>query len=817
MQAIAAGKLRRWSALVLGLTATSSAWALDPSQVLILVNKDTGISSQVAQMYQKARAIPESNVLRLSLGVNKDMTPEEYWKTAAPGVKKALEANPEIRCIVTTSGVPYKVQEPEGDPGAAFDSELAAVLREQPGDKKRRQPNPLYMQGGNPFGLTDPRKMQMVFVGRLDGPDLKTITRMVEDAVAVEKTGLAGPVFGDTRGSDEIGGIGVGDVSIRQAIDALAGAGFASTLDMQGASWMKPAGGVGHQAAGAAFYMGWYNYADFQDIFGEQGLARGSIAWHIASAEAVNIWDRKTGQWCVHLMDRGAAITIGPAFEPYLQAFPQGGIFVEGLLSGLSVAESYWLASPNVSWAMVLLGDPMYRPWQTVPKPALLARAYVAEGGNHILEKGKTTPLLVLVECVGPAGSGTPALTAIAEAEMGLAGASGEVSIPALKAGQSAVVRVPTVTAAAFDATGLFRLRLNVEDAGPASRSNEVARTSDVARTIEVEGRIGFSKLTGGLSSKSQMFLSPLGNKLIAGLPGRSMLLDPDTLRVQYMNPPAGFAVASADFAPDGAHIALGVIHPQDKKRGVVISDSKLGATQSLPVGEQFLRWMSKDEILLRTPQGFVRHSLSGAPDFVFPAPEGWSANLSGNVLEGTDIPFYIGADGNLVVKKGADPFRNVLEGVKPARFTAVANDLSAFGAVDTEKRLWVQRGFDAKPEMVAKDVERVVWGPVSRRAVVLDSMNNTRVYDSRDGSWINLGSVSAVQWSPDEEQLLYIEGGYLSRLANRQTERLCSTNRLGTVAGVAVSADGERAFLLAGAAGPLDIWEFALPHKANK
>ncbi len=64
------------------------------------------------------------------------------------------------------------------------------ILREQPGDRKRRQPNPLYLGGGNSYGVNDPRKLQMVFVVRLDGPDLKTITRMVEDAIAIEKSGL---------------------------------------------------------------------------------------------------------------------------------------------------------------------------------------------------------------------------------------------------------------------------------------------------------------------------------------------------------------------------------------------------------------------------------------------------------------------------------------------------------------------------------------------------------------------------------------------------------------------------------------------------
>ena len=250
-----------------------------------------------------------------------------------------------------------------------------------------------------------------------------------------------------------------GDATVRSAIDRLSGAGFDSTLDMKPESWKQPKGGVGDQAAGAAFYVGWYDLLNFQDIFGRQGLARGSIAWHIASQEAQDLWNPSGTGWCLNLMRRGAAVTLGPVHEPYVAAFPQGDIFVEALLSGGSVAESYWLALPQVSWAMVVLGDPLYRPFALHPRPALVARAYIAEESNHILQKGETKSLLVLVECVGPEGSGTPAMTAVVEPEMGLAAASGSVAIPAIKAGQSVVVRVPSVTAGP-DPTGMFRLRL---------------------------------------------------------------------------------------------------------------------------------------------------------------------------------------------------------------------------------------------------------------------------------------------------------------------------------------------------------------------
>src|SRR5689334_10663639 len=116
--------------------------ALEPQQVLILVNKDSDISSKVAHMYQKLRAIPNDNILRLSLGTGQQITPEQYWKQAGTPIRQYLENHPAIRCILTTSGVPYVVMATDGkDEGAAFDNQLADVLREETNDRKRRQPN----------------------------------------------------------------------------------------------------------------------------------------------------------------------------------------------------------------------------------------------------------------------------------------------------------------------------------------------------------------------------------------------------------------------------------------------------------------------------------------------------------------------------------------------------------------------------------------------------------------------------------------------------------------------------------------------------
>jgi uncharacterized protein (TIGR03790 family) len=767
--------------------------AIEPAQVVLLVNKDSSDSSRVARMYQDRRGIPAENVLKLHLGDKRNITPEQYWSSAGRPVREYLQNHRGIRCIVTTTGVPYTVLAATGDdPGAAFDNELAAVLREEPNSRKRGQANPLFLNGMNPFGITDPRMLNMVYVARLDGPDLKTITRMVDDAIATEKVGLEGLAAGDAQGIDGITGYGIGDASIRAAVDRLSAAGFPVKLDMKMESWAQPKDGVGNQAAGAAFYVGWYNLLNFQDVFGKQGLARGAIAWHIASQEAQDIWNPSGRGWCINLMRRGATVTLGPVREPYVTAFPHGDVFVEVLLRGGSIAESYWLALPHVSWAMVLLGDPLYRPFAVKARPALLARAYVATNSSGVLKKGEVSSMLVQIECVGPPGSGTPAFTARAEPELGLAEASGPVEIPALAAGQSTVVRIPKVKGG--DATASFRLRLNAQNPGGASRS------------IVVEGRNGFSRLTGTIGPRSQMFISPDGQSLISGQIGNTIMVDTKTLETQRITPSEGMGLAAAEFSPDASNIAINMMNIKDKKLALVIADRHLQNIRPLPAGTQFMRWLSKDTVLLKTSNLFKAYNLNGGGERTFEIPEGWN----GAVLPGSMVEVLVSREGKMAIRSGAGPLREVLQSVSGIRSAAVADDLSLLACLDSEKRVWVQHGVDAQPVLIVSAVERVIWGPRSRRAVIQQAGKKTSVYDLRLGSRIELGVASEFQWSSDDENLLFVEGdesGTLSLLSGSHLQQLCSMIRIGPISKAAFSADAKKLFLLAGISGKADAW----------
>lgn len=802
---LSAACFRVWAGIAVA-SSLSPVYALGPQEVLILVNRDTGISSEIARMYQRLRNIPAENTLRLALGNDRHISRETYRTKVAPPVKKYLTEHPAIKCILTTSGFPYVILPTAGtEDGASVDNELAAVMREEPKDWNRWQPNPLYLRGQNSIGYNDPRAFQMVFAMRLDGPDLKTITRMVEDAIATEAAGLAGPVFGDTQGLTGKIGTQAMDLSIRRAIDRLSGAGFPATIDMNEADWKQPVGGVGEQAAGAAFYLGWYNLGNFQDIFGKQGLARGSIAWHIASGEAVNLWDANSKGWCVNLMRRGAAVTIGPAFEPYLSAFPKAEIFVEGLLMGRSVVESYWLSLPHVSWAMVILGDPLYQPFASKPRPALVARAYVTGNESHVPELNQTSSMLVQLQCIGPPGSGTPALNAAVEAGLGIATASGTVPIPALHAGQTAVVRIPAVRVKEY-ATGLFRVHLNTQSENESSRR------------IVVEGRTGFSTISGGVTRQSEMFVSPSGELVISGQPGNTYLTETTTLQTQRINTPEGWVITGAVFAPGGAHLVLMLVNPEKKVGMYAIVNTKLQNTQKAPAGTQFIRWLNKDTILVKGQTALAKFDINSGTSLPVFEPPGWKV---GNLIPETNIQILGTPEGKFAIRNGGDDPREILQGVAVVRDQAVADDLSVFGGVDKQNQLWVQHGLGGRPEVVAKDVKQVNWGPISRRVLVEGADGTMRIYDGRDRSWTPMPLLTGGQWSSDENRLLFIEAERrdgssvplrLSLLTGRKLEHLCDLISVGDIGAVAFSKTGTKTFLLAGADGGLEVQLMALP-----
>ena len=388
------------------------AQALTASQLLIVTNKKVPESEELARYYMKRRSVPARNLLQLDTGTDENISRQDYEKEIAGPVREFLLKNdPEgkrFRCIVLMYGIPLRVGPPTPDEeqgrqlaelrkrrtdleertkaagkdqarlkalqeqqtavnndtarmskllaGIAVDSELAIVMDDR--YSLRWLPNKYFV--GFQGKKIENMPQKVLFVSRLDGPTDAVVRRIIDDSIEVEKTGLSGKAYFDARWPEKE----LKDPSYYQVYDRLIhhaaqivrdSKKMTVVLDEQ-ERLFQPG-----EAPDAALYCGWYSLAKYVDAF---TWARGAVGFHAASAECTTLRNKRSAVWCKSMLERGAAATVGPVAEPYLQSFPLPDVFFGCLIDGrFTLAECYALSIPYWSWRMVLVGDPLYRPF----------------------------------------------------------------------------------------------------------------------------------------------------------------------------------------------------------------------------------------------------------------------------------------------------------------------------------------------------------------------------------------------------------------------------------------------------------------------
>ncbi len=372
----------------------SKALALEPRQVLVVVNDNSPESLALSRYYLKRRNIPRKNLLHIRCTTKEVISRRAFERDIAFPLKKALARDSfskGIRCILLTYGIPLRILEkqesgtstkgPSTKKKGSFsdgkerknkkafkqgplktvssvDSEVMAIRLYGRYDLRGWLLNPLYIGKRREKRPSLPAK-EVVMVSRIDGPDLRTAKRIVDDAIFSEEKGLSGRACLDCRytasqrkkGKDAYH---IFDRWIYEAALFLKSRGFETKIN-QGPELF----GRG-ECKGCAIYCGWYSLSNYKDAF---TWKKGAIGYHIASSECVSLHGNNR-QWCRMILEKGASVTIGPVSEPYVQAFPPPNLFFRLLLdNGLSVSEAYLFSCPMLSWQMVLVSDPLYRPF----------------------------------------------------------------------------------------------------------------------------------------------------------------------------------------------------------------------------------------------------------------------------------------------------------------------------------------------------------------------------------------------------------------------------------------------------------------------
>jgi len=397
---------------LLMLICSGKGLALEPSEILVIANRQISASKRIAEYYCKKRNIPDKNIIYLALGhkPRETIKRDEYEKSLALPIRKRLQRRfpGEIRCLVTTYGIPVKVGSQGPMPGkgrkinelkkllskekqrleqlkqnstldpqqvsiqtkqinqkitqikgeigrlsghetnASVDSELSMLLV-QSYDLYRWQPNMLR-------GQVPDLGFKTLMVSRLDGPDEKIVKGLIDKALTAEKTGLKGNAYIDSRGIVKKDMYGYFDQSLRDL-----GAFIRSDTKMpikteQTGKLFQPG-----SCPQTAVYCGWYSVRKYVDAF---DFVDGAVGFHIASYEAQKLRDPSSSTWCAAMLRDGITATLGAVDEPYLHSFPQPKEFFAELFRGNCLVEAYYRTKPFNSWQLVLIGDPLYRPFR---------------------------------------------------------------------------------------------------------------------------------------------------------------------------------------------------------------------------------------------------------------------------------------------------------------------------------------------------------------------------------------------------------------------------------------------------------------------
>jgi uncharacterized protein (TIGR03790 family) len=345
---------------VLLLLAASSA------NVLVIINESSAESREIGTWYAQQRSLPSANLCRIRTTGAETISRDVYEREIAAPVMKHLGRGrlaETILYVVTTRGVPLRIEGSGGRTGdqAAVDSELTLLYGRlktpAPPPTAGLLPNPFFGQREVPF--SHPR-FPIYLVTRLAGysvADAKALVtrcrtatnrgRFVIDS-AVETTG------GNATLQRAAQLLPKGRTLLDRSREVLYG------LDnvIGYASWGSNDPGRRKRRLG----FKWLPGAIMTEFVSTNArtFQRPPDSWELSDWNSKNLWFAGSPQsLTADYIAEGVSGASGHVYEPYLSFTPRPDYLLPAWADGRTLAESYYLSIPGLSWQNVVLGDPL--------------------------------------------------------------------------------------------------------------------------------------------------------------------------------------------------------------------------------------------------------------------------------------------------------------------------------------------------------------------------------------------------------------------------------------------------------------------------
>jgi uncharacterized protein (TIGR03790 family) len=354
--------------------------AQGPDNVLLVINDASAASVQIGEFYARKRSIPQDHIVHLKTVTTDAIDRPDYSKSIEGPVADWLGKNrlqDRVLYIVLTKGVPLRVAGTEGRDGtvSSVDSELTLLYRRMVGTAitiRGRLPNPYYL-GDRAISEARPFTRfgsDIYLVTRLDGFTTDDVLKLIERGAAPVREGK---IVLDQKATLLDRG---GDQWLAQAADRLEQAGAAGRVVLEASKAI---------AATPEPVIGYYSWGSNDPAaqlrrFGLK-FVNGAIGGMYVSTDG-RTFAEPPAKW-VPSDPEGRGPRFGGSFqslagdlirdgitgvsahvaEPFLDATVRPQILFPAYVSGLNLAEAFYLAVPFLSWQTVIVGDPLCTPF----------------------------------------------------------------------------------------------------------------------------------------------------------------------------------------------------------------------------------------------------------------------------------------------------------------------------------------------------------------------------------------------------------------------------------------------------------------------
>jgi len=405
--------------------SASPATAQTAANILVVANSEAPGSVDIARHYLTARNVPADQLVQLKTATTPDISRRSFEVEIATPIVDWIaghSAQDRILYIVLTRGVPLRVLGTGGREGssASVDSELTLLYRRMTGAFTAVNgpiPNPYFAakpEAVKPFSHVD---HDIYLVTRLDGFTVEDAMALIDRATSPSRDGrilLDEPKSGDVRSTwfdTAAQRLEARGLTGRVVHDTTANALTNQTGVLGYSSWGSNDPALETRQPGLTFVPG--ALATMFLSTDARTFVEPPSGWTPGRTRAKD-YAGSAQSLVGDLVRAGATGVSGNVGEPYLDGSVRPDILFPAYVSGLNLAESYYLAMPSLSWQSVVVGDPLCAPF----RPATL----VAENANPPIDPETELPALFSVRRLAASGTRSgPALKSIVLAETRLA------------------------------------------------------------------------------------------------------------------------------------------------------------------------------------------------------------------------------------------------------------------------------------------------------------------------------------------------------------------------------------------------------------